>query len=280
MLHIPRSLTPVLAAAVIAAVTSSAQAQFWFGQQPQRKPPARQAAPVPQTPLAPAPFAEKASFNDTARFLAGLPPVENSPLEQVARDPLLAEPCRVLQQFLAAARVQRLSKIRNWSAANLKDRSGMPMYYMFSGPDFLYANAFYPNASTYVLSGLEPVGRIPVINDVTRSSLGNLRSSMASSISLSFFITKNMKHQLRETALSGTLPILMVYIARAGKTINDVSLVTLQPGWHGDAGRGAIHAGVQGAKIIFTGGPGKPLQTLYYFSTDVSDSGVKNSRAS
>ena len=52
---------------------------------------------------------------------------------------------------------------------------------------------------------------------------------MASSISLSFFITKNMKSQLRETALSGTLPILMVYAARAGKTVTDVSLVTIEP---------------------------------------------------
>ena len=32
------------------------------------------------------------------------------------------------------------------------------MFYMFSGPDFLYANAFYPKATTYVLSALEPVG--------------------------------------------------------------------------------------------------------------------------
>lgn len=35
------------------------------------------------------------------------------------------------------------------------------MRYMFSGPDFLYATSFFPNASTYVLAGLEPVGEIP-----------------------------------------------------------------------------------------------------------------------
>jgi hypothetical protein len=174
--------------------------------------------------------------------------------------------------------MQRLSKIRAWSAANLKDRGGMPMFYMFSGPDFLYADAFYPNASTYVLAGLEPVGRIPVINDFTRASLGSLRSSMASSISLSFFITKNMKHQLRETALSGTLPILMVYVARAGKTINDVTLLTLNPDGTVTPVEGNVpQRGVQGVKITFSGGPGKPQQALYYFSTDISDSGVKAS---
>ena len=150
-------------------------------------------------------------------------------MSKFTRDPYWQQPRALVHHSWRELEAQRLSKIRLWSAANLKDRSGAPMYYMFSGPDLLYANAFYPNASTYILSGLEPVGRIPLINDAHAASLGNLRSSMASSISLSFFITKNMKHQLRETALSGTLPILMVYIARAGKTINDVSLVTLDP---------------------------------------------------
>ena len=36
------------------------------------------------------------------------------------------------------------------------------MFYMFSGPDFLYANAFFPNASTYILCGIEPVGPVPI----------------------------------------------------------------------------------------------------------------------
>ena len=34
------------------------------------------------------------------------------------------------------------------------------MFYMFSGPDFLYADAFYSKATTYVLSALDP-GPVP-----------------------------------------------------------------------------------------------------------------------
>jgi hypothetical protein len=280
MLHIRRILTLVLAAAIVAGMASAAQAQFFFFGDSPRK--ARQAppreVPLPSQALVPAPFAEKASFNDIARFLAGLPSAENSPLERTARDPSWQSHAASLNNSWRQLETQRLSKIRAWSKANLKDRSGVPMFYMFSGPDFLYADAFYPDASTYILAGLEPVGRIPVVNDFTRGSLGNLRSSMASSISLSFFITKNMKHQLRESALSGTLPILMVYVARAGKTINTVNLVTLNPDGTVTPVEGNVpQRGVQGAKITFSGGPGKPQQTLYYFSTDISDSGVKAS---
>ena len=42
--------------------------------------------------------------------------------------------------------------------------------YMFSGQDFLYATSFFPNASTYVLSGLEPVGDIPQLIALDRAS--------------------------------------------------------------------------------------------------------------
>ncbi len=290
MVHLPRFLTPVLAVALIAATTPAAQAQFFFfGDPAQRsKPPARQGpareaparpapAPLPAQAFVPASYAEKASFNDTARFLAGLPSAEDGAFDQVTRDPSWQNHAASFNNSWRQLEAQRLSKIRAWSASHINGRAGMPLYYMFSGPDFLYANAFYPDASTYILSGLEPVGRIPVINDYTRRALGSLRSSMASSISLSFFITKNMKHQLRETALSGTLPILMVYIARAGKTIDDINLISLSPdGTVAPVESGAPQRGVQGVRITFHS-TGKPKQTLYYFSTDVSDSGVKNS---
>ena len=39
---------------------------------------------------------------------------------------------------------------------------------------------------------------------------------------------------------------------------------------------GSPQRGVQGVKMVF-GGPGKPEQTLYYFSTDISDGGLKAS---
>ena len=220
---------------------------------------------------------DRVSVNDTARYLAGMTPAETSPLAKLTKEPAWQQHARSLDNSWKELETRRLSKIQAWSAENLKDRRGT-LYYMFSGPDFLYANAFYPQASTYLLSGLEPVGRVPQIDERTRHSLNKLRSSMSSSISLSFFITKNMKNQLRETELSGTLPILLVYAARSGKTIQEVSLVSLDSeGKISIVEAGAPQKGVQGAKIVFTSGEGSPQQTLYYFSTDVSNPGVKNS---
>jgi hypothetical protein len=52
-----------------------------------------------------------------------------------------------------------------------------------SPPNFLYANAFYPNATTYMLSGLEPVGTVPDLTTLRGSvapNLYQLRASLSS----------------------------------------------------------------------------------------------------
>ena len=152
---------------------------------------------------------------------------------------------------------------------------------MFSGPDFLYANAFFPNATTYVLAGLEPVGTVPDLTTLRRAvapNLYQLHASLSSILSYSFFITKHMKSDLRTGRVNGTLPILYVFLARSGKTIREVTRVTLddQGGVksEADTSRGTAAHGV---KIVFAGDDGE-AKTLYYFSTNLANDGVKSSR--
>ncbi len=89
----------------------------------------------------------------------------------VDQGPGLATACQHLRLRPSSALEQsQLARIRAWSSANLT-AARPTMFYMFSGPDFLYANAFYPNAKTYVLSGLEPVGTVPDLTTL-RGSVG------------------------------------------------------------------------------------------------------------
>ena len=168
----------------------------------------------------------------TAKFLAGLP-VRGTPLESHSTDPGWATHATDLDRAWERLEKQQLSKIRAWAPQSLGpsyEDSG-PMFYMFSGPDFLYANAFFPNASTYILCGIEPVGPVPDIDKIPRavlpSALANLRKSLDSVLNWSFFITKNMKVDLKQTQLNGTLPVLYVFLARAGCTIDSVTPVAL-----------------------------------------------------
>jgi len=222
--------------------------------------------------------ADAVTANDTARFLAGMPPSEQSPLMPLTKDPAWQRHARLFDTAFGQLEARQLSRIRNWASVNLAAPQST-MFYMFSGPDFLYADAFYSKATTYVLSALEPVGSVP---DLTRvaylgATLNDIQHSMSSILNFSFFITKHMKTDLRADQVSGTLPILYVFLARSGKTIRDVSLVSLDDKGavhfsNDDAGRNAT----RGVRITFAGDDGVE-KTLYFFSTDLSNSGVRAS---
>ncbi len=163
------------------------------------------AAPASEPPAAaPAPASTPSSANDTARFLAGLPPAPGSPLTAFAVEAAWQEHAKFFDTAWAELDRKQLSKIRAWDAAyNPASASDAPVFYMFSGPDYLYVDSFYPKASTYVLCGIEPIGAIPDVSKIRPGSLGaelqNIQASLNSVLSFSFFITKEMKTDLQRT---------------------------------------------------------------------------------
>lgn len=221
-------------------------------------------------------FAADPVADATAKFLAGLP-VRDTPLEAYVNVPGWTSHATELDRAWKQVEERQLARIRAWAPQALGpayEENG-PMFYMFSGPDFLYANEFFPNASTYILCGVEPVGPVPEIEKIPRpalvSSLANLRKSLDAVLSFSFFITKNMKVDLKQTQLSGTLPILYVFLARAGCTIDSVESVALgRDGNFAPEGKGTT----PGVRIRFTGRNGRE-QTLYYFMTDLANWAIK-----
>jgi len=235
-------------------------------------------APFLALSLAVRAFAQDAIPPDaTARFLAGLP-VRDTPLEGLARNQAWVDHAAEFDKAWKELDTRQLAKIRAWSSEFLADASADkgPMFYMFSGPDILYAQVFFPNASTYVLAGLEPVGPVPDVQHLPAgalaSGLANLRKSLNSVLSFSFFITKDMKADLQQTQLSGTLPLLYVFLERAGCKIDSVDLVWLDKA--GTVGPSA-RASTPGVKVVFFG-PSGAQQTLYYFETDLANEGIKS----
>jgi hypothetical protein len=224
--------------------------------------------------------AQTVTADDTAKFLAGMTPSADSPLMPLTTDPYWQRHAKFFDSAFGQLEQRQLSRIRAWADTNLA-APRPTMFYMFSGPDFLYADAFYGKATTYVLSALEPPGFVPDFSRQPRfavaAALYNVERSLGSILSFSFFITKQMKVDLHAGEISGTLPILYVFLARSGKTIKEVAPVAL------DAD-GIVHVGnesagrnpARGVRITFTGDE-HVEKTLYYFSTDLSNSGVRAS---
>ena len=215
--------------------------------------------------------------NETAQFLAGMPPAPGTSFAPLALDAAVDQHARYFNAEWAALDQRQLSKVRAFAARNLTSPS-KTLFYMFSGPDFLYADAFFPKAQTYVLVGLEPVGPIPDIAKLPKGALpkalGQLKTSLSHFVGKSYFVTSYMDQHLRQSVMPGTLPVLYVFLSRAGKTIRTVEHMrlesdgTLKP-------LGELGAGERPrvAKITFAGADGVE-QTLYYFNTDLSNKGV------
>jgi hypothetical protein len=217
------------------------------------------------------------SANDVARFLAGLPVADDSPLAPLTKEAAWQQHARALDVAWERLEKERLGKVRTWSFTNLT-KPQQTVLYMFSGPDFLYLDAFFPDRSTYVMAGLEPIGQVPTILPSLHHSYGGalagLRASVGTAMNYSFFITQHMQSSLANRSLRGVLPVLYLFLARAGKTITDVTLIAVDN--DGKVVEAGTKGATQGVKITFTGKEGK-VQTLYYFQTDLSNSGVQRS---
>jgi len=229
--------------------------------------------------IATAQAADSASPNDTARFLAGMPVDPESPLAPLTKEVSWQQHAHSFDAGFGHLYDSQLARISAWSANHLT-ASRPTMFYMFSGPDFLYANAFFPNAKTYVLAGLEPVGTVPDLTTLRGSlapNLYHLHSSINTLLAHTFFITHRMKSDLHVGRVNGTLPILYVFLARSGKSVREVSLIKIDEAGAVQPDDGSTRGGgARGVKIVFAGADGEP-RTLYYFSTNLANDGVKSS---
>ena len=214
--------------------------------------------------------------NDVARFLAGMPVPENSALAPLTRDPAWQEHAAFFEKEFSKLNLRQLQKLHGWQETYVPELlQPIPVaFYMFSGPDFLYVDQFFPKAAAYVLCGKEAMGPPPDPLRIANLSgaLGNLENAMKSSLETTYFITKDMKIDLQQQNLNGVLPILYAFIARADKSITNVTLGSVNSS---GAFQEGTRGGTPGARIKYTDNQSGNSQTLYYFTTDISDGGIK-----
>src|SRR6266404_2725916 len=124
-----------------------------------------------------------ADVNETAHLLAGIP--VTGALASFTQNSGWQGHAAAMDKAWKTKEHFQLGPIASWMSLHAGEyySSSGTMYYMFSGPDFLYAYTFFPNANTYILAGLEPVGQVPDLSrmnpEMLNANLGALRSSMS-----------------------------------------------------------------------------------------------------
>jgi hypothetical protein len=193
----------------------------------------RATPPVPGADTAPKiPAPRDRSINDAARFLAGLPGEPGSAYAALEREEDWKNYAAQFEKAFTRADDRLLRPVREFSARELnKEADGGFVFYPFSGPDILYAQAFYPDAKRYVLCGLERPGSILAASDYKPETLAQqldgVRQGSASLLHRSFFITDEMSRQFRGQLMDGLLPVVLMLMARSGNTIDSMRFLTM-----------------------------------------------------
>ncbi|MEO6742069.1 MAG: hypothetical protein ABIP20_17635 [Chthoniobacteraceae bacterium] len=251
------------------AFASLAPTQAQNAAAPSEKPAAKPESPQP---------ASATKADDTARWLAGLPPQDEA-LKVSTLLPAWKNHAAAVDAAWTNSERHRLTKVREWAPAALGETctADSPVFYFFSGADFLYAHALFPKAKTYVLCAREPVGSQPdparIKPGELAGALSTFRNSISSLLDFSFFITKELRKDVVQRHIPGILPVLEFILAREGARISEVETVRCDD-------TGAISSdeqtqvGSPGVRIRFRTGE-EPEQTLYYFYGDLSNGGLK-----
>ena len=202
------------------------------------------------------------SPQEQAQFLAGIPMPRRSSLAQLQNSPEYRAHRRELLDRWGFCRQARYGPMQGWAAEHLAryPTTRGVLRYLFGGPDFLNAHAFFPDARVMVLGGLEPVGKVPPPEALSPAELGlalkSLDEALGTSLFAGYFITSEMKPQLAAGAFRGVLPVLYTELAITGNIVDSVDLEN--------------PFGSPGVRITYHR-PGGPVQTLWYFQADLSN---------
>jgi hypothetical protein len=173
--------------------------------------------------------------------------------------------------------------MRAWSGSELVVRTGASrqVTYLFGGPDLISALALFPEAGSYVLGGLEPVGKLmnplELSPEQLHASLAALRKSTEVIMSFNHFITKDMKTDLQSSAFPGVFPVMLVFLSFTDTRITSAERLSLLP--DGSLVHGQDAGGQEALRIVFQPSPFVPAAEVIYVQADLSDRALRKNPA-
>ena len=221
------------------------------------------------------------AYNDYALFIAGLSNPEST-LAAYEDKPAWVRHARFIDNNWQRFTRGRLAPMREWAGKELGSATTATVFYPFSGPDFVNVFALFPQAKTYLLIALEPVGEMPdFAAGKEQNFFPSLQRSLYDLLHLDFFITDKMRSSMGKSELKGTLPVLMFFLAREQARVLDVQYWIMKPdGAIAESpalGPGDRPAGIPGVRIVFSSPGSAENQTLYYFQFNLrNDSLARN----
>lgn len=170
-------------------------------------------------------------FDDFANYIAGIQGEKDSGLKGL-------ESTATWMSFQSAmdgvwkTTNEKLPIIKDWSSAEINQGAGT-LFYPFSGPDFLHADAFFPEHENIVMIALEPIGTFPSMVEKSKKGkdgiyLNGVRRSLNMILGKSFFRTIAMADDFKGE-VDGNLPVLMQFMKRTNHKVMYQEAVAMNP---------------------------------------------------
>lgn len=235
---------------------------------------------VPSSNEAELPKPVNRKYDDIARFIAGLSPkTGNSIPANLYGDEWKSFSGSFSKRWNSLDSL-RYSRMRAFREKEISSGEAKPdtLFYPFSGPDFLNATTFFPEAKNTIMIALEPPGFLHDMNAMPADSLSgyfrSIEQSLKAVLSFSFFRTLSMAEDFKADELNGAIHLISIFVVRTGHEIIDIQTARINEKGEITGPDGAGICGVRGIKISYHKENQPEVNYLYYFSADISDNGL------
>jgi hypothetical protein len=223
---------------------------------------------------------------ETARFLAGKGVASDSNLAGHAQTQSYAEYAEQIGSGWKQFQQPNLERMRTWWRGRAPAKYST-VFYPFSGPDIGNALAFFPDADSYLMFGLEPPGTIPDLKameeEAISSGLNELKASLSTILQVNYFFTKAMEKKLGKGSFNSVTGLLLFFLAMSDCEVTGARRIAIGEGGAlvqgtaaDDSTSGRPRARVPGVEITFRRS-GSKAQTIRYFMVNVADAYVVKS---
>ena len=236
-------------------------------------------------PVWPDTVPQQREVDDTARFLAGMPGNAGSQFSALEADAAWTEHRQLMDAAWAKADERLIHGLHEFQERELSDASidRNVLFYPFSGPDALTATICFPLSPTYDLVALEPAGSLPTLAQLEKKNLAEylsgIRTTVASELGKSFFVTREMDRQFRGQITDGLLVPVLLLLVRTEHTVLGFKYDRLDE--HGQIvdrpGGVPVEAKYanKGFVVEFRSDADKSIHRLYYFSLNLDNNHMK-----
>lgn len=171
-------------------------------------------------------------WRDLSFFLAGLPLDEKNQFAKLSGSPSYKSYAKKINAYWEKIDSDYLKKVNPFKIEFMPQKSlANTAFYPLSGADFVNLHAFYPDAKSNIMVGLEPPGKFTDPNTLTpdqlKAGLNSIESMVGEMASQNYFTRKRMKREFANPHFSGTSPVLLIFMTRLGLIIDSWERVEL-----------------------------------------------------